>query len=192
MYLPKHKYKVIFTGGGEYELVSNREEYTGYLFETAVGTFFTGNKPSTSSKQLQEIERITGFISGKDDGTGIGINDPSPLVFREDYDDIRQNNQEYTLKSTERIPLHYPKPAPADYGNKFIIRYFATEKTTGRILEISKEVYTSLNSKEPKYYYPKYGTKAIQWSLVNVRVNQEIVRVSELDSYLKDPSQFVR
>lgn len=192
MYLPKHKYRVIFTGGGEYELVSNREEYTGYLFETAVGTFFTGKKPTASSKQLQEIERITGFVSGKDDGTGIGINDASPLILREDYDDIRQNSQEYALKNTERIPLYYPKPMPIDYGKKFIVRYFAIEKTTDRVLEISKEVYTSLNSKEPKYYYPKYSTKAIQWSLVNVRANQDTIRVSELDSYLKDPSQFVR
>jgi hypothetical protein len=185
MYLPKTKYKGnLYTAGTEYVLPGEINPYVGPYFETFTGETYTGTSPSKNSKKLLPFE---------EQGSSRGIfTEGPPPVMSEQYDGIRENQQEFKLRSTLDIPVYYPKPMPVDYRKRFIVRYFAIEKTTTRILEISKEVYTSLNSKEPKYYYPKYDTKAIQWSLVNVRANQDTLQVSRLSSYLKDPSQFVR
>lgn len=185
MYLPKSKYKTNLTATpGALKIKATEEPYIGPYFETFTGELYTGTFPSKASKQL--VRNAFGISEN------FAINGEEIIGVPNEYDFVRSNNLEVQLKATLPIPVHYPKPAPADYGKKFITRYFAIEKSSGRILEISKEVYTSLNSKEPKYYYPKYDTKAIQWSLVNVRANQDTLQVSELSSYLKDPSQFVR
>lgn len=185
MYLPKTKYKGnLYTAGTEYVLPGETSPYVGPYFQTFTGEAYTGNSPSKKSKKLLPFEE-------QGSSRGIFTEGPPPVMF-EQYDGIRKDQQEFQLRSTLDIVTHYPKPAPADYGKNFIIRYFAIEKSTRRTSEISKEVYTSLNAKEPTYYYPKYDIKAIQWSLVNIRANQEIVRESGLGDYLKDPSQFVR
>ena len=57
---------------------------------------------------------------------------------------------------------------------------------------MSKDVYLSMKSKEPKYYYPKYELKTLDWSLRSVSDNRINAAIAGLESYLKDPSQFVR
>lgn len=185
MYLPKTKYKGgLTTAGNEYRLPGEVQPYVGPYFETFTGKVFSGTKPSNTSKELLPLEE-------QGSSAGVYTKGPSPILSTE-YDGIRNNNEELQLRSTLDIPVYYPKPMPADYSKKTIIRYFAIEKVTGRILEISKEVFTSLKSKETKYYYPKYTTKVIQWSLVNINANEQTVYKEKIGSYLKDPSQFVR
>lgn len=185
MYLPKTKYKGnLYTAGTEYVLPGEINPYVGPYFVTFTGEAYTGTSPSKNSKRLLPFEE-------QGSSRGIFTEGPSPVLF-EQYDGIRENQQEFKLRSTLDIPTYYPKPMPEDYTKKVILRYFAIEKTTGRILEISKETLTSLKSKEPKYYYPKYTTKVIQWSLVNINANEQIIYKEKIGSYLKDPSQFVR
>lgn len=175
MYLPKHKYKSnLHTPGEELELISTGANYIGPYFETYLGTYFTGKEPSAETEELR--------LQQNTDNNG---REKSP---KSTYDFLRDSEQEVLLKNTLPVPLYYPRPST----EKTLIRYFAIDKTNQRVVEVSKSTYLSMKSKEPKYYYPKYELKTLDWSLTNVSENRVNAAVAGLDSYLKNPSQFVR
>lgn len=175
MYLPSFKYKGnLITEGDEYSIEGSDQPYVGKYFLTDTGEYFTGTKPGDGPNQ-----RLVPYIKpvGGINGTRI-----------ERYDLIRQKEIETQLKDTLPIPIHYPRP---NTGTSFE-RYFAIDKTTQRVVEVSKDTYLSMKSREPRYYYPKYDLKTLTWSLTNASENRINAAIAGLDSYLKDPSQFVR
>lgn len=176
MYLPKHKYKGnLTTTGTEYKHSATRQDYTGPYFLTFDGKAYTGGSPSANSVLLIPQQQT--------------VDNPAKVKpAKEAYDYIREDSDEVALKSTLPVPVYYPRPSNGDT----LVRYFAIDKTTQRVVEVSKDTYISLRSKEPKYYYPKYELKTLDWSLLNASVNRVNAAVAGLDSYLKDPSQFVR
>lgn len=179
MYLPSFKYKGnLYTPGDEYSIEGSDLPYTGNYFITVTGGIFTGNKPGdgSNSKLVQYKKPVGGANSIK----------------IERYDLIRQRNVEVQLRDTLPVPIYYPKPISSDYTKGIIKRYFAIDKTTGQILEISSKVYASMKAQKPEYYFPKYELKTLKWSLRNRSTNRINSSVTKLDSYLKDPSQFVR
>lgn len=183
MYLPKSKYKKKRTTGGQFQEINTGNIYVGPYIETVNGKFFTGSSPSSKSIQLVPIVE-----EGVEAVGGNAV--PPPVV--EVYDVARNNNVEFKLKNTAPVKLHYPKPSSSDYTKGIIKRYFAIDKTTGQILEVSPKVYASMKAQKPEYYYPKYELKTITWSLRNRSANRINSSITKLDSYLKDPSQFVR
>jgi len=175
MFLPKTKYKGgLHTTGTEFKNPVTGESYTGPYFKTYLGESYTGNKPSSDSVLLisQQETKPTG----------------APKPIKEEYDYLRNNSNEVDLKSTLPVPIYYPR----SNRGATLERYFAIDKTNQRVVEVSKDTYLSMKSKEPKYYYPKYVLKTLTWSLTNVSDNRVNAAVAGLDSYLKDPSQFVR
>ena len=180
MYLPKSKYKTSITTGNEFQTRRSTSPYVGLYFETSTGEFFTGDKPTSTSEKLFRLA---------EQGDSVGRIQSGPTaVDYTDYDFVRRDDAELELRSTLPIPLYYPKPE----GVKSFTRYFAIDKNTGRVVEVSKSTYLSLESQEPKYYYPKYELRLLEWSLTNPDINRINAAVEKLDSYLKDPSQFVR
>ena len=180
MYLPKSKYSGNkYTPGKQLVYSDSRQPYVGPYFETYLGEFYSGNKPSQESRQLTPVV-VEGTESLVQDETR------APIVGR--YDVVRQRTLELQLKETLPVPLYYPKPGNVEN----FTRYFAIDKTSQRVVEVSKDTYLSMKSQEPKYYYPKYELKTLQWSLTNVSENRINASIEGLDSYLKDPSQFVR
>jgi len=175
MYLPTFKYKGnLYTQGEEYSIEGTNESYVGNYFTTYSGDVFTGNKPGDGpNSRLVRYIQPTGGTSN---------------IRPEQYDIIRQKDSEVQLRDTAPVPLYYPKP-----GNvESFTRYFAIDKSTKRVVEVSKDVYLSMKSKEQKYYYPKYELKTLDWSLRSVSDNRINTAIAGLESYLKDPSQFVR
>lgn len=185
MYLPKSKYQSNLTASpGALKIKDTSEPYVGPYFKTYTGRMYTGNSPSKTS---QELVNNTFGIS-----ENFAINGQEVIGIPNEYDYVRDNNLEVQLKSTLPVPLYYPKPSPTDYTNGKFSRYFAIDKKTSRILEISRDVYKSMKSREPKYYYPKYKLFLLEWNLRNSIENRVNTSIAKLDSYLKDPSQFVR
>ena len=179
MYLPSFKYKGnLITEGDEYSIKGSDQPYVGKYFLTDTGKYFTGNKPGDGPNQ-----RLVPYIKpvGGVNGTRI-----------ERYDLVRQKEIETQLKDTLPVPLYYPKPTSSDYTKGIVKRYFAIDKTTGQILEITTKVYASMKAQKPEYYFPKYELKTLKWSLRDRSTNRINSSVAKLDSYLKDPSQFVR
>jgi len=175
MYLPTFKYKGnLYTQGEEYSIEGTNQSYVGAYFTTYSGDVFTGRKPGDGlNSKLVMYAQSTG-----------GVNSIRP----ERYDTIRQKENEVQLRDTLPVPLYYPRPT----NEKTLTRYFAIDKTNQRVVEVSKDTYLSMKSREPKYYYPKYELKTLTWSLTSVSANRVNASVAGLDSYLKDPSQFVR
>lgn len=185
MYLPKSKYKTSIATKQDSLVDPNGVLYEGAYFETFKGEKFTGSAPSNSSKRLTDI-------TGPDqtDGTlTLGFVEPVRVT---DYDIVREDKKELQLRATLPVPIYYPKPSQKDYTKGNFKRYFAVDKTTGQILEVSPAVYASMKAQKPEYYYPKYRLKTLKWSLQKRSENRINAAVTKLDSYLKDPSQFVR
>lgn len=180
MYLPKSKYITRNTAGNEFQTRRSTVPYVGPYFETSTGKFFTGSSPSSTSEELFRLA---------EQGDSVGRIQSGPeAVNYTDYDFIRRDDMELELRSTIPVPLHYPKPGN---GESFT-RYFAIEKTTQRVVELSKSTYLSMESEETKYYFPKYDLRVLEWSLTNASENRINAAIEGLESYLKDPSQFVR
>ena len=183
MYLPKSKYKKLIATKLDALVDTDGVLYEGPCFITFKGEFFSGSSPSKNSKPLTEV------ISPDQTTNTVGFQTPlEPTV----YDYVRRNAEEIKLRATLPVSLHYPKPSSSDYTKGIIRRYFAVDKTTGQILEVSPKVYASMKAQKPEYYYPKYELKTLKWSLRDRSVNRINSSVTKLDSYLKDPSQFVR
>lgn len=180
MYLPKSKYRTKVTAGNEFQAQNSTVPYSGMYFETYLGEFFTGESPSSSSIPLTKLA---------EQGDSVGRIQQGPeAVEYTNYDFVRRDPKELELRSTLPVPLYYPKPGNV---NNFT-RYFAIDKVTIKVVEVSKNTYLSLENQEPKYYYPKYELRTLDWSLTNVSDNRINAAVAGLESYLKDPSQFVR
>ena len=180
MYLPKSKYTGNkYTAGNQLVYSNNNQPYVGPYFETYLGEYYSGDSPTSNSRKLEPVvvEGTTSLVSNQT---------AQPILER--YDTIRRNSSEFRLKETLPVPMYYPRP---NTGTSFE-RYFAIDKNTQRVVEVSKDTYLSMKSKEPKYYYPKYDLKTLTWSLTNASENRINAAVAGLDSYLKDPSQFVR
>ena len=179
MYLPKTKYKTSNASQRDGLVDSTGTLYQGPYFETVTGELYSGATPSKDSKSLKRS-------TGPDQTTNtLGYLTPPGRTV---YDRVRKDPVEEQLKETLEVPRHYPRPT----SSTSFTRYFAIEKITARVIEVSKDVYLSMKSKEPKYYYPKYELITLEWSLTNPTENRINIAVAKLDNYLKDPSQFVR
>ena len=156
MYLPKSKYKSnLYAEPGVFVYASNKAPYTGPYFENYTGKYFTGTEPSRNSKEIIfEPEEASPDFRTSIQGL--------PIT---EYDAIRNNQEEFQLKLTEPIPVHYPNPTPQDYQRGTFIRYFLRNRSTGTILEVSKEVYKAIIDKTPKYYYPGYTAGGLIWRI---------------------------
>ena len=190
MYLPKSKYKGNqYTSGREYRIPGELDAYVGPYFTTSKGIAYTGAEPSPSSVRLEplpEKENPTGYSSS----TG-------EVVFYEEYDLLRNNPQEFELRSTSPVPTHYPKPTDKDYEKGALTRYFVRDKTNGRIQEVSSTVYKSIKSKKTDYYYPKYSILQLEWRLTSIQDNRYTTSLGAISfkglvEYLKNPAQFVK
>ena len=181
MYLPKRKYQGnLKAAPGSLKVKATGEPYEGMYFRTYEEKLYSGTAPSF---QARELTTNTFGIS-----ENLAIDGESVIGIPNEYDVLRSNDTEVQLKATLPVPLHYPKP-----GNvESFTRYFAIDKTSQRVVEVSKVSYLSMKSQEPKYYYPKYDLRILEWSLTNVTENRINASIEGLDSYLKDPSQFVR
>lgn len=203
MYLPKFKYQGgLFTIGGELAVKATGENYKGFYFRTYKGELYTGPEPSLigNNSELIKLEK---------EEQESGSLEPLNIVI---YDELLNNPHEYKLKITQELLPHIPVITVGDSIAGYIIRYFAQNKLTKQILEISKQDYNELESKSVKYFYKNYSIVRIYWFLagnledtqtgpykiLGVRTkNSESIKAGDriipgLTQYLKDPLQFVQ
>lgn len=193
MYLPKFKYKGdLTTPGKEFTLKGTQTEYVGLYFKTYDGRCYTEPKPSPTSKELEKYPEHIREISPNRSFDNI----PFPPVI-EDYDLIKPNNHTFKLKSTYPVRTHYPKVSELDYERGFLMRYYVRDKNTGRIQEVSSDVYENMERGTSKYYYPNYLIVKIRWNLIDpIKNENEIQKTNRqfpgLSSYVKSFAEFFR
>ena len=140
MYLPKFKVtEPQYTYGDEYELSTTGLVYTGFYFKSSTGQAYTGKAPGDGENTLLNVSR--------DFRTDFERDQP----YLTDYDVLVNDPNLFALRKTLPLPPHYPMPSTQESA---IMRYFAKEKVTGQIIEISKSTYQALKKKSTLYFHP--------------------------------------
>ena len=157
MYYPKSQIKTnLFTNGGEYNLSSNGNEYIGYYYETSTGNKYTGKTPQDlPNLLLNEVPSLTP-----------SSNDPQ-------LQDLSLQNLIQTYNTTPNYTETLPDrlipiftltlPTDQDKVNGQFNRYFCKKNNEIKYLEIDKNTYQQLQSKDPKIAWDLYTPVIILW-----------------------------
>jgi hypothetical protein len=159
MYYPLSQIKTnLFTNGGEYTLYTEDQEYKGYYYELSNGDKYTGKSPQDSPNILLKVF--------------------SPLV-EATHDPQYQDNINQNLIQTYPITLNYniispnriiPSslttiPTTQEQQVGAFTRYFSKKNNELKYMEINKETYTQLKSKDPKIAWDLYSAQLISWQI---------------------------
>tara|TARA_R110000772_G_scaffold264241_2_gene384679 strand:+ start:126 stop:1061 length:936 start_codon:yes stop_codon:yes gene_type:complete len=173
-YLPKSKYSIKNTPGGELLYKSNKEIYIGDYMSLSTGKYYAG----TNNIQLGE-ELIITSINAEE----VELHEPSSIdVVRHK---ILKENIDIFLKETNPIPEENPLPTDKEYDRGYYKRYFAKRINNEIYIEIGSKTYKDIKSKKPKYDHNLYEVGDITWHLTgnvflknttSIRQTQKIFR----------------
>jgi len=196
MYYPKSKIIANqYTAGEELVYLNTYIFYQGYYYIVADGRIYTGKNPNDGiSKELQAIP--TGKQRNTDNAEVSTLNiqdlteaEPSKL----DYDDIRLN------KGIENpfTSLIEPKYSLPNTNYPSFIRYFAKRTNGSVFIEINKDTYNKLASKDRLYNWPAYTVFTLPWTTAQASrseieaINTGIVYSTERSQKLYGLSQYI-
>tara|TARA_Y100001972_G_scaffold37881_1_gene46604 strand:+ start:3451 stop:4236 length:786 start_codon:yes stop_codon:yes gene_type:complete len=161
-YLPKNKYKIKYTNGGEFRLAKSSKEYVGNYIELLDGKVFAGDNILNPKGKLIPIN--------KNIGRNVRMNSVNNRIYS-----ILQPT--LTGKQDTYIPIltSSPHPTEQNYQKGFFLRYFYVRVNTKQIYEIDKSTYDN-------FYKRKYNIKLnrpflIRWSLTE---NSELENTNTL------------
>ena len=159
-YFPKNRITTnLYTKGNEFTV--NGKQYVGAYYKTFNGKAYAGKNPvEGSSKELTPalLTSLENLPTNTRSEGGIVLNDSTKQYI------INPN-----VKNTEIFnipPQYYPQPTDADYAKGYIMRYFAKKRNDiGYVIEISKDTYLSLQSKNSEYDYITYQAIDLFWQI---------------------------
>jgi hypothetical protein len=149
-YLPKNKYKILYTSGDTYKLKTSGKPYRGEYLSLTDGRLFAGNNPNELKGRLVPILTLQ------------NNNVITKNVNNRVYQALQRKR---SLKQDKYIPIpsSTPTPTPVDYGNNFFNRYISVRLNTKEYQEISEDTY--INFGKRKYNQSLNKTFFIKWSL---------------------------
>ena len=164
MYYPKSQIQLnLYTNGGEFILSTTKEDYKGNYYKVSSGKLYSGKNPTDKPNILLTL---------------LDLNSPEEFkqTFNPDLittqDDL--SNGSYPLNPPIRtIPLFNPTlPTDQDKQNGQFNRYFCKKTNELKYLEIDKETYNQLQSKDLKIAWDLYEPASLLWV---IKGNQETV-----------------
>lgn len=185
LYYPKSQVQInLYTKGGELQLISSKEEYTGYYWRTSKNEYFTGRNPSSPSPEgLEPIPVIP----------------PSTLntITISEGNDVYNKAKNVNISKALIIPS-YQKPSPTqeDYEIGNFARYFAKKHTQNLYIETDSNTYNELKNKNNNYAYREYLIFTLNWQISGNKekvasTNEKVIatlergyRIEGLSSYL--------
>ena len=196
MYYPLSQIKSnLHTNGGEYVTKSNGKDYIGFYYKVSNGKQYTGKTPSEGYNQE--------LIIPQDSPTPSENIEEKPLrvaLFNEDPDPVFNVPQEmfkgrmvseYTNLNpksnitTRSMPVsNLQKPMIEDYNLGEYQRYFCKKNNELIYLEIDKDTYKKLKSKDPKIAFDLFTPIQTPWSLKGDKtkvylINRKIITLIE-------------
>ena len=181
-YLPKSKYIVKYTNGGELMYQSDNQEYIGPYTETSTGVYTAG--PKLVGAVLLPIKYKSTNIDG-------GVN---PTIF------TNINSNYYSLLSPKtNIPPSKNFPTEKDYEKGEFIRNFIMKvNEPGIIYEIDKDTFAEYQKKN-QIDTSLYSISAIKWNLIGEdagsknqqNIENQINIYPFIKSVFRDPFEFV-
>lgn len=178
----------LYTNGEEFILASNKTPYKGYYWKNSKGEFFTGKTPQDLPNE--PILRIT---------VNIRVSDETNMSSYYDTTDMNVDYLSLKKLDTPGLPPTYSPNIPTinDYKNGEYTRYFCKKSNEFIYLEISKDTYDKLLSKDSSILYNYYFPFSINWVLTGdkndvYKVNRNItilamkqINLPKFDLYLQ-------
>jgi len=185
-YYPKSQVKTnLYTKGGEFQLKSTKQKYSGYYWKNSKGEIFTKKTPNVGGSELLELIPKISTPS---------INTVTYVEGNNVYNSLKKIN----IADSLLLPS-YQKPSPTskDYDLGNFNRFFAKKTNENLYIEVSKNVYGKLNQKNKAYDYKSYLIFKLLWTLTGnptqvAETNKNIIILTEqtygivgLKNYLK-------
>lgn len=185
MYFPKSQIKPnLYTSGKEtITLYLDRfyqQVYSGYYYEISNGKKYTGRTPGDGQnillyerpKNFAALDPTNGPYETEHPKNGLVevVIETVPTDDDGNPIDGEQLNEKYLRIQGDRTSL--PKliptsnltfPTPQDYKNGKMLRYFAKKTNELRYLEISKQTFQLLNSRDNRILWSLYEPVQLQW-----------------------------
>lgn len=177
MYIPKNRIQTnLYVTTKEFVLKGTQEYYYGSYYKTFDGKFFTGKNPN--DKPNLELERVIpteDLIDTPTQSSRIAYQDAPTILDSVDdkgYDEGmvvtygKLKNINFNDIKAKTIPSqYYPQPTEDDYKLGTFQRYFAYVINTIEYVEVNKDTFTKLQSKDPNWDWTRYNTFSLPWDL---------------------------
>lgn len=166
MYYPQSKIiNNLYTNGSEFINKDTKTPYVGYYHKLYDGRLFSGKDPN-DYPVFEIINNEFNFnnniiteninIKGEDDifiSSYIGLKDIDPTLYK-------------------IIPTpYYPKPTKSDYDLGEFQRYFVKKINDNVFIEIDKNTYNNISSKNKEYAYSFYLPFSMSWTIYGNKVD---------------------
>ena len=170
MYYPKSQIRTnLYTNGGEF-ITPNGEDYTGFYYETSNGEKYTGkapnNPPNLPLFQPQSLDQnipevtqnrfIEFDLEGGKDGDTSTTLDPN---YYNSFLDFSSSIKRSLPTPIQTLPTQQDK----DLG--VFLRYFCKKNNENIYVEIDKEQFTKLQSKDKTIAWDLYTPKQVLWQI---------------------------
>jgi len=163
MYYPKSQIKTdLYTNGDEYTLFTTKENYIGPYYEVSNGNKYTGKTPQNGPNIL--------LISPPEFSTqDTFTSDPEIIITL-----FNAAPREYQIPTPLRsIPKFNPTlPTDQDKQNGQFTRYFCKKTNELRYIEIDKNTYNKLQTRDKQIAWDLYAPTIVLWQ---IKGNQEQV-----------------
>jgi hypothetical protein len=190
----------LYTNGFELYDKSTGESYIGYYYKLSNGKYYSGRSPQDSpsfeliSDPLLTTTSINGFnLSVESPVSNIG--GTVDLLYPNDFDykDYPKYNP-----SVKFLPYYNPtQPTQQDYQNGVFQRYFCKKTNEVQYIEINKNTFDQLVSKDPNIQWSLYFPFYLDWQLTgtkeqvatvnkkNTELTSSRLKLPRLSDYLK-------
>jgi len=190
-YYPKSQIKTNIYSNGQYTLSTTQETYSGPYYEISSGKKYTGKFPGDGKNilllNIQDNVIPSQNFSQQDFNQSFEENLISPDV-------TSLNFYNYNSNSFVRlIPTYYsPFPTQKEKDQGYLTRYFCKKGNEYKYIEISKEDFNKLVSKDKSIAWDLYTPTSLKWELANEGLNQSNVRGLEIRLRWVGFSQYVK
>jgi len=190
-YYPKSQIKTnLYTNGGELVYALNLEPYKGYYYQTSDGKYFSGQTPNTPASQELILDTLA--------QSSPRVETPLSYV-NYTQDSLNYINIINPNLSPIQIPVYIPTlPTQQDYQIGTFRRYFCKKTNEIIYIEINKNTFDKLISKDPQILWQLYFPFDLLWTLTGdkqqvAKTNRNITLLAQqqfnlpkLNLYLKE------
>tara|TARA_R110002020_G_scaffold241750_2_gene455026 strand:+ start:2884 stop:3861 length:978 start_codon:yes stop_codon:yes gene_type:complete len=179
-YIPKSQIKDNqFTPGAEWYYIKNNSSYTGFYYVLSNGKAYTGKSPQNPpNEEIYQKKKPIMSLQEKDDNA---VNDGSNAVeYADNYDGFVFENQTQNAKDVEiygiltdtdyNLIRSKPQkvsnfPTLEDYIKGFYTRYFVVKINQLEYIEIDKETYDNIETKNGVWVWEDYIPFTLNWHI---------------------------
>lgn len=165
----------LYTNGGELFILSTGEPYVGYYYQLSTEKYFSGKTPqdlpsvelSSTSLQLPVFQNLYNPV----------------LPYTKLSDDFDNRDYPKYASITKFLPYYNPMfPTQQDYQNGVFQRFFCKKTNEIQYLEINKNTFDQLVTKDPKIEFPLYFPFYLDWQLTGTK--EQVATVNKKNTEL--------